>query len=74
VAVHLDTTSDVITLKVQDNGRGFAAEEIADKGGLGLVSIQERTQRLGGRATIESAPGQGVTITVIIPLSGNTQK
>jgi PAS domain S-box-containing protein len=74
VAVHLDTSSDVIKLKVQDNGRGFATEEIADKGGLGLVSIQERSQRLGGEATIESAPGQGVTIAVRIPVSGNTQK
>jgi signal transduction histidine kinase len=74
VAVHLDTSSDVITLIVQDNGRGFSKEEIADKGGLGLVSIQERTQRLGGSAQIESAPGQGVKITVRIPLSGNTQK
>jgi PAS domain S-box-containing protein len=74
VAVHLDTSSDVITLKVQDNGRGFSKEEIADKGGLGLVSIQERTTRLGGTAEIKSAPGQGVTIDVIIPLSGATQK
>ena len=74
VAVQLDTSSDVISLTVRDNGRGFSPEEIADKGGLGLVSIQERTQRLGGKAEIESAPGQGVTITVTIPTSGSTQK
>lgn len=74
VAVYLDTRSDVIHLKVQDNGRGFSAEEIAEKGGLGLVSIRERTQRLGGTAEIQSAPGQGVAISVMIPLSGTTQK
>jgi signal transduction histidine kinase len=74
VAIYLSTKGDPVALTVQDNGRGFSAEEIADKGGLGLVSIQERTQRLGGDVDVVSAPGEGVTITVTIPLSGDTRK
>ena len=74
VAIYLRTKGDPVALTVRDNGRGFSADEIADKGGLGLVSIQERAQRLGGNVDIASAPGQGVTITVTIPLSGDPRK
>ncbi len=74
VAITLQTGRDPVSLTVIDNGRGFAAEEIADKGGLGLVSMQERAQRLGGRVEVESAPGEGVSITVTIPLSGDPRK
>lgn len=74
VAITLETGSDPVSLTVVDNGRGFAAEEIADKGGLGLVSMQERAQRLGGRVDVLSAPGDGVTVKVTIPLSGNPRK
>jgi PAS domain S-box-containing protein len=74
VAVSLSTGGDPVSLTVQDNGRGFSAEEIEDKGGLGLVSMQERAQRLGGRVDVVSAPGEGATITVTIPLSGNPRK
>ncbi len=74
VAISLQTGHDPITMTVIDNGRGFAAEEIADRGGLGLVSMQERAQRLGGRVEVQSAPGEGVTIKVTIPLSGDPRK
>ena len=63
-----------MSLTVRDNGRGFSSEEIADKGGLGLVGMQERAGRLGGRVDIVSAPGEGVAITVTIPLSGKPRK
>ncbi|MGE5602899.1 MAG: sensor histidine kinase, partial [Nitrososphaerales archaeon] len=74
VAVTLSTAGDPVWLRVQDNGRGFLAEEIADKGGLGLASMQERAQRLGGQVEVASAPGEGVAVTVTIPLSGNPRK
>ena len=74
VAVYLETKGDPVGLTVRDNGRGFSTEEIADKGGLGLASMQERAQRLGGHVDVASAPGKGVTITVTIPLSGDPRK
>lgn len=74
VAVTLQTKGDPVSLTVRDNGRGFAVDEIADKGGLGLVSMRERAQRLGGRVDIVSTPGEGASIMVTIPLSGNPRK
>jgi signal transduction histidine kinase/ligand-binding sensor domain-containing protein len=60
-----------IALTVRDNGKGFVPETIQrdpSAGGLGLVGISERATLLGGRATIQSAPGRGTTIGMSIDL------
>jgi signal transduction histidine kinase len=67
VMVRLCTTPKEVALTVSDNGRGFLAQSVADKGGLGLVSMQERTHRLGGRLDIVSQPDEGALIAVCIP-------
>ncbi len=73
VSVRLCTTPEEVTLAVIDDGRGFLPGTVVDKGGLGLVSMQERTQRLGGRLDVASGPGQGASITVYIPF-GHTEE
>ena len=55
-----------ITLEVSDDGVGF------DPGGefpghLGLRSMRERAQRIGGTLTLESEPGAGTAVRVLIP-------
>jgi PAS domain S-box-containing protein len=67
-----------LCLTVRDAGKGFdlaaAAAAAAENpsGGLsskfGLFSIQERMRALGGSFTIDSAPGQGTTATLVLPL------
>jgi signal transduction histidine kinase/ligand-binding sensor domain-containing protein len=65
---------DYVNVTVRDDGRGFAPEAPAngDGGpsprGLGLTGISERVRMLGGAYTIESAPGQGTTISLRIPV------
>jgi signal transduction histidine kinase len=55
-------------LVVEDEGRGFNPED-ADKGaGFGLFSIRERLSRIGGEMHIDSSPGHGTRVTLIIPL------
>ncbi len=57
-------------LRVQDWGRGFDPGAFADDmSHLGLVSMQERAQMLGGSCQIHSKKGQGTTVEVIIPLT-----
>jgi signal transduction histidine kinase len=52
---------------VADDGRGFDAAEVpAERLGL-RVSIRERVAKVGGRATVESAPGEGTTVTIVWP-------
>jgi PAS domain S-box-containing protein len=59
---------DALVLRVRDNGRGFdVAEDVA---GHGLLSMRERTRGLGGRLQVSSGPGQGTTLTVSIPVTG----
>lgn len=58
---------------VKDDGRGFDPREvIARKGerGLGLIGMRERLSALGGQFTIDSAPGRGTDLHIIIPLEG----
>lgn len=55
-----------VSLEVIDNGRGFDPAAIVDRGGLGLISLRERAERLGGVLTIESAPDQGTRLRVDI--------
>jgi PAS domain S-box-containing protein len=53
-----------LCLVVEDNGRGFDPQSAGSEGGLGLISIRERTQKLGGTLEIISAPGKGTTVKV----------
>ena len=57
-----------VTLRVADDGRGFDPEAPRPGTHLGLWSMGERVEQLGGRFEVESAPGAGTTARVIIPL------
>ncbi len=61
-----------VKVTVSDNGKGF---EIPDKlgtlardGKLGLAGMQERAQLIGGELTVNSAAGEGSTVTVEVPV------
>jgi two-component system NarL family sensor kinase len=59
--VRLTGLSDRLLIEVEDDGVGFV--EDTDRPivarGLGLISIQERANRLGGTFNISSTPGEG---------------
>ena len=67
VEVHLAWEGDGVTLTVQDNGCGFNVGAAEGKG-LGLQSMQERMEALGGALEVESAPGQGTCLVARCPL------
>jgi len=50
----------------RDNGKGFDPLAISATSGMGVIGMAERVRMLGGRYTMESAPGKGVTISVTI--------
>ncbi len=50
----------------RDNGKGFNPEKVSLSSGMGLIGIGERVRMLGGRYTMVSAPGKGVTIYITI--------
>ncbi|CCK31110.1 two-component system sensor kinase [Streptomyces davaonensis JCM 4913] len=66
VALHRSGTGAV--LRVMDNGRGFDPRTVRRAGRhLGLVSMRDRADGVGGTLTVESAPGKGTTIEMEVP-------
>ncbi len=62
--------AQTIHLLVQDNGIGFDTEQVAQtdqRAHFGLAGMSERVRLLGGTLSIESTPGTGTSIAVIIP-------
>jgi signal transduction histidine kinase len=67
VDVTLEHTPRRIRLIVKDNGRGFVPSEVIRKGGLGLLSMEERALSIRGRLSVNSTPGVGTEIRLTIP-------
>jgi signal transduction histidine kinase len=55
---------DLLRVSVRDDGRGGA--DLA--GGSGLVGLKDRMEALGGRLSVQSAPGAGTTVAAELPL------
>ena len=72
VRFSLTGDADGITLLVNDKGDGFDLEQALKKGGLGLVSMEERLRLVNGKFAIRSRPGQGTTVEAFVPLDKNT--
>ena len=69
----LQGRKDGIALRVEDTGDGFDLIEVKGKGGLGLISMEERVRLIDGKFTIQSQPGKGTTVEVFVPLLRNTR-
>ena len=61
---------DGLQIRVADQGKGFQPDQLGAAGssGLGLLSIRQRLEYLGGTQEIASAPGQGSRFTLTLPL------
>jgi signal transduction histidine kinase len=55
-----------LVVEIADDGRGIPAEASR---GIGLRSMRERAEELGGSWTIVSAPGEGTHVTVCLPIT-----
>jgi NarL family two-component system sensor histidine kinase LiaS len=63
--VSLETETDMVKMVIKDDGHGF--DKSLQHGGLGLHSMRERTEVIGGSFSIESSPEQGTKIVVTLP-------
>jgi PAS domain S-box-containing protein len=68
VTVKISSDTELVSLEIVDNGRGFDPETVPDNGGLGLLGIRERAEKLGGLMTIFPAPGGGTSLKVCLHL------
>jgi signal transduction histidine kinase len=62
-----------VVMRIGDNGQGFDPAAVLSGGAAqeryGLASMRERADALGGQLRIDSAPGEGTTLTVTLPLA-----
>ena len=68
VTVQLASREQKLRLSIEDDGVGFDPRAIKGKGGLGLVSMEERARLLGAKFSIESKPDHHTRIAVIVSL------
>jgi signal transduction histidine kinase len=73
VVIQLAQVSGQVKMTLADDGVGFTAAEPTSppeqSRGLGLAGMQERASLVGGWITVDSIPGHGTTIQVIVPMS-----
>ncbi|HEY8172620.1 MAG TPA: GAF domain-containing sensor histidine kinase [Dehalococcoidia bacterium] len=69
IAVSVDLDREPVRMSVRDDGEGFdvAAAETRSKR-LGLISMRERAEALGGTLSIESTTGEGTSVTAEVPV------
>jgi len=71
VTIQLENQQKIVTLTIIDDGDGFLIEETLRQEGtsLGLLSMRERAESLGGVLQVRSQLGKGTTIVAKIPIS-----
>ncbi len=70
--IKMEMLRNKINILVKDDGVGFDMDKVLsdkDREGYGLVSMRERVQLLRGEMNITTAPGQGTSISVSVPVS-----
>lgn len=60
--------NELLMIQIEDDGAGFPVEQGWQGKSGGLSGMRERATLLGGRLTVDSAPGRGTTISVEIPV------
>jgi len=68
VRVTLLRGDDHVRLEIADDGRGFEAQLPRSGRHLGLWSMRERVEHLGGEFEVRSTPGQGTRVMAVVPL------
>ncbi len=71
VEITVDQSLDSLSICVEDDGAGFVLTENntpALQAGLGILGMRERAVLLGGTLKIESAPGLGTKLTLLLPV------
>jgi len=73
IAVLLGYGADSVALEVRDDGCGFDPERVlaGGRGHFGLRGLRGRAEKIGGTLRIDSRPGAGTAIKIVVPRPGS---
>jgi signal transduction histidine kinase len=71
VCVSTRCEHDWLVLEVSDDGVGLrlSPEEAVSQGRYGVLGMRERAESVGGRVSVQSAPGRGTVVRCAVPMS-----
>jgi signal transduction histidine kinase len=64
VRIRLDEEAGALIVEVEDDGRGIRED---DRAGVGIISMRERTEELGGRCVVKPLSGGGTLLRAVLP-------
>ncbi|MBS4064017.1 MAG: sensor histidine kinase, partial [Chitinophagaceae bacterium] len=72
-AKHMDISiikeAEMISITIEDDGKGFTLSETDAEEGMGLKNIRNRVRFLKGEVNFDTAPGKGTSIVIHVPVS-----
>jgi len=68
--VAVSVRGGVLEAVVADDGSGFAVDAVDRTRTVGLASMRERAEGLGGRLVVDAAPGRGARVVLTVPFAG----
>ncbi|MBN2303613.1 MAG: GAF domain-containing protein [Anaerolineae bacterium] len=72
ILVRLYQRESFLIVEIEDNGKGFDVNAVDanydQRGSLGMINMRERTELVEGQIRIQSAPGVGTKISILVPL------
>ncbi len=74
VDITLETEDGMLTLSVEDNGRGFDVEEISESTCLGIIGMRERANLIGGILEIKSEYRKGTQVYLRVPIHAKEEQ
>ena len=64
IRIRLDEEAGALSVEVEDDGRGIRDD---DRAGVGMSSMRERTEELGGWCTVKPLAGGGTLVRALLP-------
>jgi signal transduction histidine kinase len=72
IRIDIALKGEEVIVRIADNGVGFDVEKVqaqyVERGSFGMMNMEERTELIGGRLSLQSQPGKGTVVTVAVPL------
>lgn len=69
VRITLGLSADGVAIEISDDGSGFSPSATS-AGGYGLAAMRGRVEESGGTVSVDSSPGRGTRVQVLIPATG----